>query len=188
MNLFRISYSISAALQFLIFMALMMDIYLKLDLHYKSKSVMITRQVQDKGQIRKDVKQLQNRSKTNEYENPLDNCYHVYLDVGSNIGIQIRKLFEPSKYRDAAVHPIYDLNFGTFNNRQRDENDYKVCAVGFEPNFQHTSDLKNLEKIYNNCGWKVKMYTETAVSDQNGAANFSFSRLEIFYTTHRYRF
>ena len=118
--------------------------------------------------------------------NILDGCYHVYLDVGSNVGIQIRKLFEPSKYPDAAVHPIYDLNFGTFENRQRDGNDYKVCAVGFEPNFQHTAYLKNLEKIYNGCGWKVKIYTDTAVSDHNGAATFFFSRLEIFYATYRY--
>ena len=28
-------------------------------------------------------------------ENELDGCYHVYLDVGANVGIQIRKLFEP---------------------------------------------------------------------------------------------
>ena len=24
----------------------------------------------------------------------LDGCYHVYLDVGTNVGVQIRKLFE----------------------------------------------------------------------------------------------
>jgi len=27
--------------------------------------------------------------------NNLDGCYHIYLDVGTNIGIQVRKLFEP---------------------------------------------------------------------------------------------
>ena len=186
MNLLKKSYSISAAILFLVCMVLLIDIYLKLDLHCKSESAISTRQIPAKKQIIKDVKKLQNISKTNENENPLDNCYHVYLDVGSNVGIQIRKLFEPSKYSDAAVHPIYDLNFGTFENRQRDGNDYKVCAVGFEPNFQHTAYLKNLEKIYNGCGWKVKIYTETAVSDHNGAATFFFSRLEIFYATYRY--
>ena len=186
MNLLKTSHSISAALLLLVSMVLLMDIYLKLDLHCKSESAISTRQITAKRQFIIDVKQLQNISETNENENPLDNCYHVYLDVGSNVGIQIRKLFEPSKYSDAAVHPIYDLNFGTFENRQRDGNDYKVCAVGFEPNFQHTSDLKNLEKIYNDCGWKVKIYTETAVSDHNGAANFFFSRLEIFYTIYCY--
>ena len=186
MNPFRAPYSISAALLFLVCIVLLMDIYLKLDLHCKSESAISTQQIQAQRQIIKYVQQLPNSSKVNENENPLDNCYHVYLDVGSNIGIQIRKLFEPSVYPDAAVHPIYDLNFGTFENRQRYENEHKVCTVGFEPNFQHTAYLKNLEKIYNDCGWKVKIFTETAVSDHNGAATFFFSRLETFYATYRY--
>lgn len=114
--------------------------------------------------------------KETEKENLLDQCYHVYLDVGSNIGIQIRKLFEPSKYPDAAVHSIFDLNFGTFKNRFPEGKDKKVCAIGFEPNFQHTPELTKLEKTYNGCGWKVKIFTETAVSDHNGEANFYFSR------------
>ena len=29
-------------------------------------------------------------------------CQHVYIDVGSNIGVQLRKLFEPAKYPKAA--------------------------------------------------------------------------------------
>ena len=45
-------------------------------------------------------------------------CRHVYLDIGSNIGVQIRKLFEPRKYshgdngRRAEVLPIFDEIFG----------------------------------------------------------------------------
>ena len=30
-----------------------------------------------------------------------DDCWHVYLDVGTNIGVQIRKLFEPERYPGA---------------------------------------------------------------------------------------
>ena len=41
--------------------------------------------------------------------NILDGCYHVYLDVGSNIGVQVRKLYEPRKYPDAYVHEIFDF-------------------------------------------------------------------------------
>ena len=115
-------------------------------------------------------------AKKPERENPLDECYHVYLDVGTNVGIQIRKLFEPSKYPGASVHSIFNLNFGTLENRQREGKKDKVCAIGFEPNFQHTADLKKLEKTYYDCGWKVKIFTETAVSDHNGAATFYFSR------------
>ena len=115
----------------------------------------------------------------NEAENPLDQCYHVYLDVGSNVGIQIRKLFEPSTYPDAAVHSIFNLNFGTFEHRLKEGKEKKVCAVGFEPNFQHTADLVKLEKTYSQCGWRIKVYTETAVSDHNGEANFYFSRYRV---------
>ena len=44
-------------------------------------------------------------------QNPLDGCYHVYLDVGSNIGVQIRKLFEPENYPNATVLQIFNENF-----------------------------------------------------------------------------
>ena len=43
-----------------------------------------------------------------ENKNFLDGCYHVYLDVGFNIGIQIRKLFEPEKYPGAYLHSIFN--------------------------------------------------------------------------------
>ena len=35
-----------------------------------------------------------------------DGCWHVYLDVGSNIGVQVRKLFEPERYGGARRAPI----------------------------------------------------------------------------------
>jgi hypothetical protein len=40
-----------------------------------------------------------------------------------------------------------------------------VCSVGFEPNPRHTAALKDLEKSYNECGWRVKFFTKTAVSN-----------------------
>ena len=49
----------------------------------------------------------------------VDGCYHVYLDVGSNIGIQVRKLFEPEKYPGAKVLPIYDAVFGDIYHRKK---------------------------------------------------------------------
>ena len=48
------------------------------------------------------------KSIRNDNKNMLDGCYHVYLDVGSNIGVQIRKLFEPEKYADAHIHKIFN--------------------------------------------------------------------------------
>ena len=53
-----------------------------------------------------------------ELQNFLDGCHHVYLDVGSNIGVQIRKLFEPERYPDAPIHSFFTQNFGTIDKRK----------------------------------------------------------------------
>ena len=68
----------------------------------------------------------------------MDGCYHVYLDVGSNIGIQVRKLFEPHLYPKAKVHKIFDHFFGQAEFREISD----ICVVGFEPNPNHTTYLK----------------------------------------------
>ena len=39
-------------------------------------------------------------------------CDSVYLDVGTNIGVQLRKLYEPHKYPGAPVLRIFDEVFG----------------------------------------------------------------------------
>ena len=41
---------------------------------------------------------------TNDHEHKLaDGCYHVFLDVGSNIGMHVRFLLEPHKYPQARI-------------------------------------------------------------------------------------
>ena len=105
-------------------------------------------------------------------ENILDGCYHVYLDVGSNIGVQIRKLFEPKLYPNAHVHPVFNSNFGAIGERMDENYPFSICAVGFEPNPRHTKYLKEIEASYNKCGWKVKFFTETAVSNYDGTTKF----------------
>ena len=42
-------------------------------------------------------------------------CYHVYLDVGSNVGVQPRKLYEPHLFLDPVppVNAVFDSLFGT---------------------------------------------------------------------------
>ena len=42
----------------------------------------------------------------------LDGCYHVYLDVGSNIGVQVRKLYQPGFYPGAGVLKVFQEAFG----------------------------------------------------------------------------
>ena len=47
----------------------------------------------------------------------LDGCYHVYLDMGTNVGIQIRKLYQPHLFPKAGVLPLFDKYFGPYSQR-----------------------------------------------------------------------
>jgi len=109
-----------------------------------------------------------------EDSNPLDGCYHVYLDVGSNVGVQVRKLFEPQHYADAPFVGLFERTFGTTAERTKFQPEVKdtVCAVGFEPNPHHTKILKDIEHAYQKCGWNVNFMTETGVSNKNGYSSF----------------
>ena len=75
---------------------------------------------------------LQESSSSRKTENPLDNCNFLYLDMGTNFGVQIRhlfdlftfnlflifrKLFEPDLYPGAPVLPVFDKYFGEFQTR-----------------------------------------------------------------------
>ena len=48
----------------------------------------------------------------NKAGNILDGCYHVYLDVGSNIGVQVRKLYQPEQFPGALIINQFRLAFG----------------------------------------------------------------------------
>ena len=74
------------------------------------------------------------------WNDALDGCYHVYMDVGSNIGVQIRKLYEPQKYPGAVVHRIFNEAFGSSRSDRKN-----VCTIGFEPNPAHSERLKGGE-------------------------------------------
>ena len=67
-------------------------------------------------------------------------CQSVYIDVGTNIGVQLRKLFEPRKYPGAPALRVFDDVFG------RDRDPCGVCAIGIEPNPHHEQRLERLER------------------------------------------
>ena len=65
----------------------------------------------------------------------------------------------------------------TFTNSSEIEYDLKndlkdICVVGFEPNPRHTAGLLEIQEEYAKCGWSVRFYTETAVSNRNGKTDF----------------
>ena len=115
--------------------------------------------------------------------NPLDGCTQVFIEIGSNndVGMQIRKLFEPQLFQGDPALPIYQrcsaaklcgsvpsmivLNmqfikcryFGPPETRQPDQ----ICAVGFYPEeIIDEPSLKALEDNYSTCGIKVILFTD----------------------------
>jgi len=95
-----------------------------------------------------------------EWKSDLDGCYHVYIDVGSNRGIQVRKLYEPMKYPGSKVHKLFDKYFGLPTERNLSE----ICTVGFEADPRYRMELRLIRSNYENMVWPVN-FVFSAVSD-----------------------
>jgi FkbM family methyltransferase len=99
-------------------------------------------------------------------------CTNIFLDVGSNRGTHIRKLFEPQKYPKCEYVKFFDEGFGAAEKRTRPFKDTGLCAFGFEANPQWASRLQEIEKAYTAQGWRVKWFAPTGVSDTKGSLDF----------------
>jgi hypothetical protein len=95
-------------------------------------------------------------------------CKHIYVDMGTNVGIQIRKLYEPHYYPTSPILPIYEKYFGNGTSELRKS----VCGFGFEGNPVHTPRLEAMEKAYNEAGFPLVMFSETAVATYTGNMTF----------------
>mmetsp|Transcript_639 Transcript_639/g.1463 ORF Transcript_639/g.1463 Transcript_639/m.1463 type:complete len:295 (+) Transcript_639:161-1045(+) len=97
-----------------------------------------------------------------------DGCYHVFLDVGSNIGVHSRFLFEPSKYPDAKTgRRLFNEHFG--GEESRDNRD--ICSFAFEPNPVHVTRHRELSEAYSKKGWRY-VFIPAGVSDRDGNLTF----------------
>ena len=94
-----------------------------------------------------------------EKERLADGCAHVYLDVGANIGMHERFLFEKELYpATQAMQGYMDSVFGVATPRS------SICTFGFEGNPKHDDRLESLEKCYNDVmGYRTKFFRGTAV-------------------------
>lgn len=98
-------------------------------------------------------------------------CNHVYLDLGSNVGMQIRKFLQPLSYPLSKVWPpIFDVHFGKYDIKTNNRSD--VCVFGFEPNPVHNNVLKKTEMYYQHNGFSVVIFRETAIAIHHGNATF----------------
>lgn len=60
-------------------------------------------------------------------------CKCVFLDVGSNIGVHVRKLYNPGAYEPSPYTRVFEANFDRNECPRRED----VCSVTFEANFGH---------------------------------------------------
>ena len=87
-------------------------------------------------------------------------CKYVYVDLGTNVGVQVRKLFEPHKYPDAPSVKVFEKYFGPAT----PERNAVTCVVGVEANPNHAAKLQQMEKCYNRMGWRTKIYVPRVVA------------------------
>ena len=89
----------------------------------------------------------------------LKSCKHIYLDMGSNSGVQMRKFFQPELYLGGEFSPLVSLfakHYGAPAERKANLKQSGVCALGFEPNPRHHPRLDRLERAYYERGWHVQ--------------------------------
>ena len=96
----------------------------------------------------------------------------IFLDLGANIGVTVKKLFEPQKYPKSTTLPYFGKMFGYQWLRQSVRKfQNRLCALGFEPNPRHQKRLKDLEKEYSDKNWNVHFFSD-AVSNVDGKVTF----------------
>ena len=117
----------------------------------------------------------QKRVEVREYETWFRGCKHILLDLGGNRGDTILRWLTEKSYsgraKDQSVDKFYSL-------QARQE----FCVLSFEPNSKFASILHTVESKMQERGFKVKVKTNTAVSDK-------FSRSMIYIddaSTHSY--
>jgi hypothetical protein len=95
-----------------------------------------------------------------------DGCYHVFLDVGANLGVHGRFLLEPEKYPKAKeIANLFNSQFGA----ARDNRDF--CTFEFEPNPAHQAALQTNSRAYKAVGWRYHV-KNVGASDNNGTMDF----------------
>jgi hypothetical protein len=97
-------------------------------------------------------------------------CKHLYIDLGTNIGIQQRKLYEPEYFPDSPSLPYFDRMFGNEPKDGKIRSD--VCSIGFEPGPIHTQRLIQLQDAYQKAGYPMVVFTSTAAWTQDGTMTF----------------
>jgi len=101
-------------------------------------------------------------------------CQHVYLDFGSNIGIQMRKLYEPTKFPGAKIRPFFNEYFG-----QHASHRCRVCSIGSEPNPKHRQQLLELQGNLTRMGFGVLIFGAAIAAVDDHYIEFNMGTLDV---------
>jgi hypothetical protein len=81
-------------------------------------------------------------------------CTSIFLDLGANLGVQARRLYEQEKFpRQGVLNSLFDQHFGTSINRT-----HAVCTFAFEPNPRHAPRLREMEAVYQSLGYRYYFF------------------------------
>lgn len=83
---------------------------------------------------------------------------------GTNVGAQIRKLYDPWQFPKAAILDLYNETYGA--------NRSGVCTLGVEANPVHTPYLSKLNGYFRSKSYQALVLTETAASISTGKVTF----------------
>ena len=95
-------------------------------------------------------------------------CDHLFLDVGANLGLQLRKLYEPELFHGASVERMFTQLFGPPPRCH-------VCAISIEPNPLHAEHLTVMHRHLRTLGVGA-LFLEAAASDADGDVEFFVGR------------
>jgi hypothetical protein len=87
---------------------------------------------------------------------------------GTNVGAQLRKLYDPWQFPEAHILDLYNETYGGSRSN--------VCAIGIEANAAHTQYLTELNNYFQRKGYQAVVLTNTAASIRSGSATFHFDR------------
>jgi len=107
-----------------------------------------------------------------DYQHPawVKQCQKIFLDLGSHIGVNVRKFYEPKRYPGAKLVRYFDESIGASSWRRVQANKTGVCVLGFEPNPKRSARLQRLEEAYVAKGWHVHFYPLAAWSSEGHIA------------------
>jgi hypothetical protein len=86
-----------------------------------------------------------------------DGCACVFLDIGTNQGIQTRKLFEPELHPEAKWPAQFKKSFEMVEHIRAN-----CCSFGLEPNPLHHDALDEVEAAHNKKRWRTKFFHAAA--------------------------